>query len=141
MQASADLPAALANGGTTQAAVAYWQHELADAPLLLQLPVDLPRPTVPTGRVGTVQLQLTAALALAARGAAEAEGSLLFDVLLAAWQALLQRYSRADEIVTGALLASCSRGGLQRLNGASAHLVPIRTDLTGAQSVSAPHFC
>ena len=130
------MPAPLESGAdATQSAAAHWQNMLADAPLLLQLPTDLPRPAVPSGRSGAVRLQLPAALAAAARGTAEAEGAVLFDSLLAAWQALLRRYARTEEVVTGALLASSS---LQRLNGASAHLIPIRTDLTGEGFVPSP---
>lgn len=117
--------------GALHEAVARWRERLADAALLLQMPLDLPRPAHPGGHCGAVRVQLPAALAAAVRGVADGEGASLFDVLLSAWQVLLQQYTRAEEVVTGALLASCSRGDVARLKGASASLVPIRTAVAG----------
>jgi len=120
--------------------VARWHERLADAPLLQQMPLDLPRPALPGGRCGTVRAQLPAALAAALRGVAEDEGASLFDALLAAWQVLLRQYLRAEEVVTGALLTSCSRGDPASLNGASASLVPIRTAVTGKETGVCAHL-
>ncbi len=127
-------------GATDEAAVARWHERLADAPLLQQLPLDLPRPALPGRRCGTVSAQLPAALAAAVRGVAEDEGASLFDALLAAWQVLLRQYLRAEEVVTGALLTSCSPDDPASLNGASASLVPIRTSVTGEETGVCAHL-
>jgi len=131
-QARRELLPACDNGGSDgDAAVSRWRQRLQDAPLLLQLLLDLPRPAVPGSPIGTISMQMPGALVADVGRAAEAEGSSLFNALLAAWQALMRRYTRADELVTGALLAGCSREGTSYVNGGSASLVPIRTDVPG----------
>ncbi len=133
-QAQRELPPACDSGGSdADAAVSRWRQRLQDAPLLLQLPLDLPRPAVPGSPIRTVSMRMPGPLVADIRRAAEAEGSSLFNALLAAWQALMRRYTRADELVTGALLAGCSREGTSYVNGGSASLVPIRTDVPGTQ--------
>ncbi len=139
LQARRELPPACDNGGSDgDAAVSRWRQRLQDAPLLLQLPLDLPRPAVPGSPIGTISMQMPGALVADVGRAAEAEGSSLFNALLAAWQALMRRYTRADELVTGALLAGCSREGTSYVNGGSASLVPIRTDVPGTGTAALP---
>ena len=133
VQATAQLPGA---DGSAEAAAAAWRKRLGDAPLLLQLPADLPPPDVPSGRTAGVTLTLPGPEAAAARALAEAEGALLFDALLAGWQALLRRYARVEAAVTGVALSSAEA---QRLDGDDAQLVPILTELTGALARAAMH--
>lgn len=133
MQATAQPPGA--NGGE-EAAPAAWRERLANAPLLLQLPADLPPPDAPSGRTAGVTLTLPGPEAAAARALAEGEGASLLDTLLAGWQALLRRYARVEAAVTG---VSLSNTEAERLDGAAAQLVPILTDLTGA--LARAHAC
>ena len=137
MQSRAQLPGA---DGCAEAAAAAWRERLADAPLLLQLPADLPPPDAPSGRTAGVTLTLSGPEAAAARALAEGEGSSLLDALLAGWQALLRRYARAEAVVTGAALSGCGgSAGAQRMDGADTQLVPILTDLTGAAARARTH--
>ncbi|WP_408890052.1 amino acid adenylation domain-containing protein [Myxococcus faecalis] len=81
--------------------VEAWRVALDGAPQVLALPTDQARPTVQTynsatGRQG-VPLELTRRLEALAR----AEGADLFDVLLAALQAVLYRYTGQEDLCIG----------------------------------------
>ena len=122
--------------------MAAWRERLADAPLLLQLPADLPPPDAPSGHTAGATLTLAEPEAAATRALAEGEGALLLDALLAGWQALVRRYARAEAVVTGTTLSGCGgSAGAQRMDGADAQLVPILTDLTGAAARACTHAC
>ena len=65
---------------------AYWRQQLADAPVLLELTLDYPRPPQPSGRGGTVSVELEPGLLAGVRTLAASCGATLFIALLAAWQ-------------------------------------------------------
>ena len=144
MQASAQLPgmrSAAGADGSAQAAAAVWRERLAGAPLLLQLPADLPPPDAPSGRTACVTLALLGPKAARVRTLAEGEGASLLDALLAGWQALLRRYAHAEAVVTGTTLGGCGPSAeAQRADAAAAQLVPIFTDLTGAPARASTHM-
>ena len=76
--------------------------ELAEAPSGLELPVDRPRPPVPSLRGATCALRLPAAVTASLRQVAGREGVSLDVLLLAGLAGLLARYSGAEELVIGA---------------------------------------
>ncbi|HYH47297.1 MAG TPA: amino acid adenylation domain-containing protein, partial [Thermoanaerobaculia bacterium] len=82
----------------------YWRERLAGAPALLELPADRPRPPVRSGhgarRPGRLGSGLAAAVRALGRGSAGA-GTTPFMVLLAAFQALLGRYTGQSDLVVG----------------------------------------
>ncbi len=81
--------------------LAYWKHTLADIPPRLELPTDRPRPAVQTVNGAVYPFDLPAGLAAKLHRLARAEGATLFQVLLAAYQVLLHRYSNQDDICVG----------------------------------------
>jgi arthrofactin-type cyclic lipopeptide synthetase C len=74
------------DGGELEAQRAHWRQQLADAPLLLQLPTDFARPAEPSGRAGDVGLEVAAEATAGLRALAAGCGATMFTVLLAAWQ-------------------------------------------------------
>ncbi|HEU4329271.1 MAG TPA: condensation domain-containing protein, partial [Roseiflexaceae bacterium] len=77
----------------------FWQHELAGAPALLELPTDLPRPAVQTFRGSHLTRVLSPALTARLRSLSRQEQSTLFMTLLAAFQVVLARWSGQHDIV------------------------------------------
>src|SRR5262249_37277830 len=64
------------------------------------------------------------------------EGTTLFMTLLAAWQALLARYSGQEDVVVGAPIAGRQRTELEGLIGFFANTLALRTSLSGNPTVT-----
>lgn len=98
--------------------IAFWTRELADAPALLALPTDRPRPPEQSHRGGLHPVVLPPALAARIAAFAHDRHASVFTVLIAAWTATLARWSGQDDLVVGTAMAgrrgrhgSCGRFG------------------------------
>lgn len=111
--------------------IAYWKQALAGAPPALELPADRPRPPVQTanGALHRVEIPAQVARALAALG--REHGATLFMVLVAAFQALLHRYTRADDVVIGTPVANRHRAETEGVIGFFVNTLVLRGDLSG----------
>ena len=110
--------------------LAYWKHALADIPPRLELPTDRPRPAVQTVNGAVYPFDLPAGLAAKLHRLARAEGATLFQVLLAAYQVLLHRYSNQDDICVGTPIANRGRQELEGLIGFFVNTVVLRSDFS-----------
>ncbi|MEA2601550.1 MAG: hypothetical protein QOF89_2542, partial [Acidobacteriota bacterium] len=113
--------------------LAYWRRELADL-ATLQLPTDRPRPPVQTFRGAVRSLTIPGPLARALKALGQRDGATPFMVLLAAFAALLQRYSGQDDVAVGTPMANRSWPQLEELIGFFVNTLVVRTDLSGAPS-------
>ncbi|HYH82412.1 MAG TPA: amino acid adenylation domain-containing protein [Longimicrobium sp.] len=113
------------------AQVAYWRERLAGAPPLLEIPTDRPRAPGLSQQAGVVPFTLPATTAGALRELGRREGATLFMVILAAWQALLSRYSGQADVVVGAPVGGRPRVELEGLIGMFVNTLVLRTDLGG----------
>jgi amino acid adenylation domain-containing protein len=111
----------------------YWRGKLAGAPRLA-LPSDRPRPPAPSFRGATRMGSLPPAAAGAAEDLARRCDATLFMVLLAAFQALLGRYSGQDDIVVGSPIANRNRAEIEPLAGFFVNSLVLRGDLSGDPS-------
>src|ERR1019366_4821427 len=66
--------------------LAYWKQKLADAPALLTLPTDRPRPATQTFRGATKTFHLSADVAATLKPFSQREGVSLFMTLLSAFK-------------------------------------------------------
>ncbi|WP_162002706.1 non-ribosomal peptide synthetase [Streptomyces sp. CB01881] len=107
----------------------HWREALAGAPGLLSLPTDRPRPPVQTFRGAVVRFTLPRELheRLAAFG--RERDTTPYMVLLAAYTALLARYSGQDDIVVGTPVAGRTRPELEGLIGLFVNTLALRTRL------------
>jgi hypothetical protein len=96
-------------GEVLQKQLDYWRGRLAGAPPTLDLPTDHPRPATQNFRGALHPFEIPPALADAARALARREGCTPFMVLLAAFQALLHRYSGQDDFCVGTPIAGRNR--------------------------------
>jgi amino acid adenylation domain-containing protein len=110
--------------------VGYWRERLEGlAPLAL--PTDRPRPPLQTFRAGSVSTDLPGSLAGDLAALARAEGTTLFAVLLAAFEALLARDAAQSELAVGTFIAGRNRAELEGLVGFFVNNLVLRADLTG----------
>jgi amino acid adenylation domain-containing protein len=118
-------------GEVLEAQLSYWRRQLAGAPSMLELPTDRPRPSVQTYRGAEHTFVLSAPLTRALNDLSRREGVTLFMTLLAAWQTLLRRYTRQEDIVVGADVANRNRAETEPLIGFFVNMLVLRTDLSG----------
>ena len=109
----------------------YWREQLAGIPPALELPTDRPRPPVMTHRGSHYEFRLSAELTERLRALSRREGVTLFMILLAAYDILLYRYTRQDDIVVGAPFANRDKTELENLIGFFVNMLALRTDLSG----------
>ncbi|HEX2077989.1 MAG TPA: amino acid adenylation domain-containing protein [Longimicrobium sp.] len=111
--------------------LAWWRRALAGAPALLELPTDRPRPPVHDGRGATEPVTIPPVTAAAVHALARSHGSTPFMVLLAAFQALLARWARQDQVVVGTPVAGRTRPETRDVVGFFVNTLALRTDLSG----------
>ncbi len=124
-------------GGPAEVQLKYWRHKLADAPPLLELPTDRPRPALQSLRGGTLGFELSVAVTEALEALGRRCGATLYMVILAAFQTLLMRISRQQDIVVGSPIAGRSRLEIEPLIGFFVNTLVLRSDLSGNPSFEA----
>src|SRR5712692_8682608 len=110
---------------------AYWQTQLAGELPVLNLPTDRPRPAVQTYRGNFHAFTLNNELTRQLQALAKAEGATLYMMLLAAFQAMLYRYTGQYDLSVGTPIAGRSRAKLADLVGYLVNQVVLRADLSG----------
>ncbi|GCE45204.1 amino acid adenylation domain-containing protein [Thermosporothrix hazakensis] len=118
-------------GNRQKTQLAYWKEQLTGAPLALELPVDYSRTPVQKYKGAAHHFELPPAIVEPLRSLSRREGCTLFMTLLAAFNCLLSRYSRQDDIVIGSPIANRPRPELADLIGFFVNTLPLRTDLSG----------
>lgn len=108
----------------------YWRECLADAPEL-KLPWDHPRPERQSGRGGAAVLSVSPETTRKLKAVGRRNGATLFMTLLAAFAALLRRYTGQEDIVLGTPVANRTRRELEELIGFFVNTLPLRIDLAG----------
>ena len=112
--------------------IEWWRRQLAGLPPLLTLPTDRPRPAVQSFRGATRPVLLPAGLTRQAEELAQRSGATLFMVLLAAFQALLARWSGQDDLAVGTPVAGRTHLEVEPLIGFFVNTLVLRGDLSGA---------
>ncbi len=124
------------HGAVQEQQLAYWKQQLAGLPPLLELPTDRSRPPVQTYQGAYRPFVLPRPLSDQIRALSQREGATLFMTLLAAFQALLARYSGQDDISVGTPIAGRTRAELEGLIGFFVNTLVLRADLSGDPSFS-----
>ncbi|MEZ4726488.1 MAG: condensation domain-containing protein [Caldilineaceae bacterium] len=109
----------------------YWQEQLADAPSILDLPTDHPRPAVQTYRGASHPLTIDAATTGGLRELARAENATLYMTLLAVYQLLLHRYTGQEDILVGSAMAGRGQSHFADVVGYFVNPVVLRAKLAG----------
>ncbi len=119
------------SGEVLQTQLAYWKQQLEGAPPLLELPADRPRPPVQTSEGATLSLLLSEDLTAALKNLSQREGVTLFMTLLAAFKALLYRYTGQTDLLVGSSIANRNRAEIEGLIGVFVNTLVLRTDVKG----------
>ena len=107
----------------------YWKKQLAGLSAL-QLYTDRRRPAVQTSNGSTCAVALPRALAAAAKRFSRDRGATLFMTLLAAFQALLFRYTEQSDIAVGTYIANRNRAEIEGLIGFFVNTLVLRVDFS-----------
>ncbi|HEY8671947.1 MAG TPA: condensation domain-containing protein, partial [Terriglobales bacterium] len=118
-------------GEVLERQIAYWKKNLADAPQVLELPADRPRPAIQSHRGAITNRLLPKSLVEKLNELSQSQGATLFMTLLAAFQTLLSKYSGQDDVVVGSPIASRSYTELESLIGFFVNTLSFRGDLSG----------
>lgn len=119
-------------GEVLEEQLAYWKQQLAEAPPLLELPTDHPRPPVQHFRGAHHSFQIPKSLMEALKRVSQQERVTLFMTLLAAFQTLLYRYSRQEDILIGSPIAGRNRPEIEGLIGFFVNTLVLRTRFSDA---------
>jgi amino acid adenylation domain-containing protein len=110
--------------------LAYWRGRLAAVPPL-DLPADRPRPPARTTGGAQRAFALSPALSGSIRELGHRESATPFMTLLAAFKALLGRYSGQDDFAVGTAVANRGRPETRGLIGYFVNMLGLRADLSG----------
>ncbi|HKR12635.1 MAG TPA: amino acid adenylation domain-containing protein [Pyrinomonadaceae bacterium] len=109
----------------------YWTRRLIGLPFVLEVPIDFPRPPIQNFRGARVYTRYSRRLLDALRELSRREGVTMFTLALAAYKALLYRYTAQETVLVGTTFANRNRPELQNMVGYLLNLIVLSTDLSG----------
>ncbi|WMV70852.1 amino acid adenylation domain-containing protein [Xenorhabdus griffiniae] len=104
----------------------FWCSQLADAPALLTLPTDRPRPAVQTYAGNQVPVHIDADLLASLKELGQRHHTTLFMTVLSAWGLVLARLSGQNDIVIGTPVANRPHQELEGLMGFFVNTLALR---------------
>ena len=116
--------------------LAYWRQRLAGMPLLLELPLDYPRPAVQTFNGEGYRIDLPDAVVAGIIALCQRHRVTLFMTLLAVFKVLLFRYTGQTDIVVGAPIAGRERAEVEHVQGLFLNTLVLRTELSAEMRFS-----
>jgi amino acid adenylation domain-containing protein/non-ribosomal peptide synthase protein (TIGR01720 family) len=121
--------------GVLEAQLAYWRARFADAPPVIDLAADRPRPPKPSYRGADELFTLPPDVTAALRALGAPDGITLFMTLVAGWATLLHKYSGCDDVIIGTATSGRARRELEPLIGCFVNTLALRVSLAGNPSV------
>ncbi|MHC5853145.1 non-ribosomal peptide synthetase [Nostoc sp.] len=121
-------------GEVLETQIDYWKNQLKDAPPLLELPTDYPRPALQSYRGDRDRYSLSPDLTLAIKTLSQQQGASLFMILLAAFSILLSRYSRQEDLCIGSPIANRTHSHTEGLIGFFVNTLILRNQIKPKQS-------
>ncbi len=100
-----------------QKQITFWKNYIGENPPVLDLPTDHPRPAVQTFNGQSLRYDLPTELSQKIVQFSQKQGVTLFMTLLAAFQALLYRYTGQTKILVGSPVANRNRSEIEALIG------------------------
>ncbi len=117
-------------GKTLEKQLQYWRDRLQDTPPVLEMPLDRPRPAYQTYNGAYLTFHFTADTQKALHQLSRKADTTLFMTLLAAFEALLHRYSGQNDILTGTPIANRNRSETEHLIGFFVNTLVLRADFS-----------
>ncbi|HEX8174593.1 MAG TPA: amino acid adenylation domain-containing protein, partial [Pyrinomonadaceae bacterium] len=107
----------------------YWREQLAGELPLLNLPTDRPRPLTQTFQGASHPFNINAELTGRLKALARERGVTLYMILLAAYQALLYRYTSQTDVIVGTVTSNRARSEMSNVVGYFTNLLSLRCRL------------
>jgi surfactin family lipopeptide synthetase A len=117
--------------GATDSQLEYWSQQLSGNLPSLQLPFDRARPLTPSFRGAYRNFVLSAPLSQQLLALSRGANATPFMTLLAAFAALLHRYSGEEDVVIGTVSAGRTARPTEALLGCFCNPIALRLDLSG----------
>ncbi|MEH2164065.1 MAG: amino acid adenylation domain-containing protein [Nostoc sp.] len=111
----------------------YWKQQLDDAPQLLDLPTDYPRPAQQSYQGGREEYRLSHELTQKLKILSQKYGVSLFMTLLTAFNILLSRYSRQEDLCVGSAIANRTHSYTESLIGFFVNTLVLRSKIKPEQ--------
>ena len=124
----------LLSGTRLETHVDYWLRQLGDAPSVLPLACDHPRPPEPGYRGKWQAINLPASLGKSLQQFAQQSGSTMFMLTFAVFSVLLNKYADEDDIVVGTPISGRQHTNLEDLIGFFLNTLALRVDASGDPS-------
>ncbi|MCZ4351939.1 amino acid adenylation domain-containing protein [Roseovarius aestuarii] len=112
--------------GWVDQAMPYWRDHLRDAPKLIALPHDLPRPPNAGFAGGHVAVTISAPVVQTLRAVGQGAGATLYMVGLAAFAALLHRVGNTTDLVVGTPITNRPHPDLEQVCGMFVNTLALR---------------
>ncbi|MEM1254712.1 MAG: amino acid adenylation domain-containing protein [Cyanobacteria bacterium P01_H01_bin.21] len=116
-------------GDYLQKLINYWQQQFKTPPPVLQLPTDRPRPSVQSFRGARQGFVVSVELLDKLKRVGQAADTTLFITLLAAFKALLFKYTGQTDITVGSPIANRNQAAIEGLIGLFMNTLALRTQL------------
>jgi amino acid adenylation domain-containing protein/non-ribosomal peptide synthase protein (TIGR01720 family) len=123
----------LDSGGVDEQ-LSFWRQKLADAPPLLELSLDHPRPAILSHRGRHIEFALSRGLSMRLKQLCQEQNTTLFMLLLAGFLALLYRYTAQEDISIGTPVANRNRVETEGLIGFFVNTLVLRSQVSGEAS-------
>ncbi|MFM6002694.1 MAG: condensation domain-containing protein, partial [Sphaerospermopsis kisseleviana] len=114
----------------------YWQQQLGDAPRLLEVPTDYPRPAQQSYQGKREEYYLSQELTQKLKHLSQQQGVSLFMTLLTAFNILLSRYSRQEDLCVGSGIANRTHSCTEWLIGFFVNTLVLRSKIKSEHSLS-----
>ncbi|OBQ12656.1 non-ribosomal peptide synthetase [Anabaena sp. AL09] len=114
----------------------YWKQQLDDAPRVLELPTDHPRPAQQSYQGEHEEYCLSKELTQQLKIVSQQNGVSLFMTLLTALSILLSRYSRQEDLCIGSAIANRTHSYTEGLIGFFVNTLVLRSKIKPEQSFS-----
>ena len=118
-------------GESLRALLGYWKDQVEGAPLVIDLPVDHPRPALQSFTGGRRYMTFSTDLTARLKAVAKEQDASLYMILLAALDTLLHRLTGEGSVLVGVPMANRSRLELEGLIGLLFNALVLRADLDG----------
>jgi amino acid adenylation domain-containing protein len=117
--------------------LSYWREQLRGAPQVLTLPAGRPRPAHQSSRGAVAAITVDAATTRRLAEVAHGANATMFMAFLTGFVAVLSRYARETDIVTGTQVAGRTYTELDPIIGMFTNTLPLRISLAGDPTFAA----
>jgi amino acid adenylation domain-containing protein len=117
-------------GPIFESQLSYWKGRLDGAPLAFELPTDRPRPRIQTFHGARQPVEVSDSMTGQLKELSRNHNTTLFETLMAAFNALLYRYTVQEDIIVGFPVANRNQTAVQNLIGSFVNTLVLRTHIS-----------